>query len=926
MWVSRLDWASHSDTANLGELPMKYVDDVSGVTLLALWRFTVNVYLTAFRILFLLSLAVSSVAIAGNLDRVASFDIKAQTLEMALVEFGVQAHVQVMFESKASMDRIRTTALKGKYTARQALMNLLRGSSWGFMENGDTTVIVPSAQKSSKMRGRNGGQADRNKSKTAPTHTNTEPSKALDPPEKGSAATRKFPALPEVVVTGTHIRGAPVSSPLTRISRQEIDRSGYTTAGALIQSLPNNFGDSGPQTNIGAAPSQSGSVSGAPAPNLYGLGSASTLTLVDGQRLAIDGTTGSVDISLIPLPVIDHIDILSGGASAVYGSDAVAGVVNFVLKKKFRGSETRLLGGGTADGGGTERDVNEMLGETWSEGGAIFDYEYYSQDPILASQRSYTNTNPAARLTTTLAGTSRSSFFVSTHQSFGEDVSAYVTGLYTHRLTNDAFSNGSQYPSTTADENVHQFAADGGVNIVMPSDWFLAIVGDYSENRTEVAQAVLTSPREPATLLLEGGQERSVEATANGPILTIWSGKVRAAAGLGYRREAYNFAQRNVSGVTGARRTVRYAYGEVDTPLLTPSTTTWRRELVLNLSGRVERYSDFGEESVPKIGLVYAPFSTISVRGTWGKAFRAPSLYQMHAVQQLLYFPRSDPLSKTGVSDVLESLGGNPGLEPETARTWTLGIDYASKTVDGLRASVTYFDVTYRGRIGKITDPGNALINPLDAPFVIRDPSEALVESLLNSASHVINIVGRPINPANVPAIINARNINVASEDVRGGDVDLRYRVALGLWKIEPFISTALLDERQKLVPGAPEVEISGRVFEPPKVRARAGMSWLVQRLAITGIVNYNGAEINTYQPGYPHVASWTTLDFDLAWRPEKSGALGGLTLSVAVQNAFNRNPPFVEFDEFVPGIHYDSLNANVFGRVIRVGASWLLQ
>jgi outer membrane receptor protein involved in Fe transport len=849
------------------------------------------------------------------------YRIASESLDQALRDFSLASGVDLLFSPDLVAGKT-SLALKGTFTIDEGLRTLLRGSGLEFTVTGSRVVIGRTKANPARQPGSPASDA-----RSSSGDTQAQGNNLSDVPStsgKRPASHDKTVALQEVIVTGTHIRGAPVSSPVTRITRQEIDRSGYTTVGAVIQSLPDNFGNSGPQTAIAATPNTTQSLSGAYAPNLNGLGPASTLTLVDGQRLADDSVTGSVDISLIPLPVIDHIDVLSGGASAIYGSDAVAGVVNIILYKDFDGSKTTLLGGGTADGGGTERDVNEMVGKTWSGGGTILDYESDVQDPILASQRDYTQS--AGSPTTILPGTSRSSFFASAHQDLGGAVSVFGTGLYTNRSARYSFSNGSLYPSETADADVHQFAAYGGLNASLASEWSASVVGDYSEDRTGSAVTVLASPPENQPLVVNEGTTKSLEATANGPIVTIWSGKVRGAAGLGYRRETYNYAEDDVSASPGAHRAVSYAYGELDTPLITPSDRTWRRELALDLSGRFERYSAFGGESVPKIGLVYAPFSTIQVRGTWGKAFQAPSLFQMDGIQELLYFPRSDPQSATGVSDVLERFGGNPALTPQKARTWTLGIDYASQAVEGLTASVTYLDVAYRNLIGTISDLNNALINPLDAPFVIRDPSEGLVQSLLSSAAFVSNAVGSPINPAAVPAIINAGDINVASEDVVGGDVDVRYHRALSVGEIEPFISAALLDLRQKLVPGAPEVEISGLVFQPPKFRARTGVSWLVQRWTITGIVNYSGPEVNTYQPSDPHVASWTTLDLAVAWQPEQAGILGGLKLNLAVENALNRDPPFVQFDDFVPGIHYDSLNANALGRVIRVGASWLFQ
>lgn len=100
----------------------------------------------------------------------------------------------------------------------------------------------------------------------------------------------------------------------------------------------------------------------------------------------------------------------------------------------------------------------------------------------------------------------------------------------------------------------------------------------------------------------------------------------------------------------------------------------------------------------------------------------------------------------------------------------------------------------------------------------------------------------------------------------------------------------------------------------------------MIRGWTATGIANYAGSEVNTYQPGSPHVASWTTVDFSLAWRSEGAFRVGRFVFNLSVENAFNRDPPFVQFDQFVPGIHYDPLNANALGRVIRVGGSWLFE
>lgn len=870
-------------------------------------------------LLVITSLMASLDAYAGDLDRIVAFNINARTLDEALLEFGAQAHLQIVFTPAPRLRAMGLHKLHGDYTGQDALRMLLQGTALHFVQRGKTIAIVGSSVR--KDIGPMAVDSGVDPPKADPQVAKVYNSGALDIERSENLAGRHVgQSLKEVVVTGSHIPGAPQASLLIKVTAREIDQSGYTTVGDVIRSLPENFGNASPETIIGSAPNANQSPSGGSAPNLLGLGTASTLTLVDGQRLAADSLSGAPDISLIPLPAIDHIDVLTGGASAIYGSDAVAGVVNIVLKKDFSGARTEVLGGGTADGGGTEKNVNQMLGRTWSTGGAILDYEFNRLDPISAFQRPFAQS--AALVTTLLPGMSRQSFFATAHQNIGS-AAAFVTGLYTHRTVRDAYSDGPLFPTDSEEIDVHQYATTGGLNFSLPSAWALSIVGDFSEQRTVQENTLL--PGGPSAPILYEGQTRSSEATANGPLLALPPGVIRGAIGVGYRIEAYNEDEDGSSLLPGKPRSVRYGYAELAAPLLKPSDKAWRRALVLNVSGRYERYSDFGDEFVPRLGLVYAPFGTLEIRGTWGKAFQAPSLDQLHTPIDVLYLRLADPLSPTHRSNVLEAIGGNPRLRPQTAKTWTLGMDYRSRKFEGLSASITYFDLAYRDLIGSLSAPATALTDPLNAPFVTRAPSAAEVESLLGSAAVFLNLTGSAIDPSQVVAIVNRGSVNISSEDVVGADVGVNYRRALAFGEVTSFADSALLDLRQKVRPGSQEFELSGRVFEPVKVRARAGVSWEGGRWGMGGVVNYTGSEINTYQSNLPRVASWTTADFHLVFRPVQSPILGELSVSLSVENAFNRVPPFVQFDQFVPGIHYDPLNANPLGRVLRGSVSWML-
>ena len=135
-----------------------------------------------------------------------------------------------------------------------------------------------------------------------------------------------------VEITGSSIKrvDAETALPVTVIKREDIERSGFTTAADLIQSLPNMQGF------ITASKSVNGGGGGVTTASLHSIGSAYTLVLLNGRRLAPYNTGTTVNLNSIPLSMVDRIEVLTDGASAIYGADAIAGVVNFILKKNSK--------------------------------------------------------------------------------------------------------------------------------------------------------------------------------------------------------------------------------------------------------------------------------------------------------------------------------------------------------------------------------------------------------------------------------------------------------------------------------------------------------------------------------------------------------------------------------------------------------------
>jgi iron complex outermembrane recepter protein len=176
----------------------------------------------------------------------------------------------------------------------------------------------------------------------------------------GSAATADEPALTEVVVTGSRIPQPNMTSvsPIQIVTAQDLQLEGTTDIHDLMSVLPQNFqnafSDLGPNQNPLTA------AGGIATADLRGLGPQRTLVLVDGRRLGVgDASTlnpnPSPDLNQIPAELVDRIDVVTGGASAVYGSDAIAGVVNFVMKHNFQGIEV------SGQGGVYQHDNNDKL-------------------------------------------------------------------------------------------------------------------------------------------------------------------------------------------------------------------------------------------------------------------------------------------------------------------------------------------------------------------------------------------------------------------------------------------------------------------------------------------------------------------------------------------------------------------------------------
>lgn len=192
-----------------------------------------------------------------------------------------------------------------------------------------------------------------------------------------------------VVVTGSSIRGvAAVGSPTVAISREEIKQTGLASASDLARSLPQVMNLGADESRLGGAQDGGANTTKVNGINLRGLGTGATLVLVNGRRVASAGLIREVvDPNNLPNAAIAKFEVVTDGASAIYGSDAVAGVVNLIPRKNFNGAETTARYG-HADGL-DQTMFSQTFGKTWGGGSAFVAYEYTYRSAMNGDARDY---------------------------------------------------------------------------------------------------------------------------------------------------------------------------------------------------------------------------------------------------------------------------------------------------------------------------------------------------------------------------------------------------------------------------------------------------------------------------------------------------------------------------------------------------------
>ena len=739
-----------------------------------------------------------------------------------------------------------------------------------------------------------------------------------------------------ITVTGTRIRGADSASPLIVTTRRQLEEAGVTDLAGFTRILPQNFtGGQNPGVAGGGQQGGQNNINNSATLNLRGLGPDATLTLINGHRIAYDALNQGIDISAIPLGALERIEIIPDGASALYGSDAVGGVANIILRRPFDGLEASARLGASTAGGNVQQQYSLVGGARWTSGGLMAAFDHSRATPIFADQRDYTRSlDPSLTLT---LGNSQLSGVLAGQQQLTGGLSVDMDGFIMQRRSRkqtpfrpdaDVFTNG-----LTTRPELRSYALAPTIRLDLPGQWQASLGATRAVSRTRIdTRRYFNDTVSPSRLVYEN-RLSGVEASAEGPLFAAPGGDARLAVGGGLRNLVLDL---NVADIVGGAavtaraftesRDVQFAYAELSFPLVGPDLSVPLIErLRLSAAVRYERYEGIDEVATPKLGLVYQPHPDITVRASWGRSFKVPTLNQVNQVLQgallpgRFFVPQPDPALAPGATILLLG-GGNPDLRAERAATWSATLELRPRLLHGLRIEASYFDIDYRDRItSPISGVLSALPNPIYRDLIIFNPTVDQVNSLIATLPQGLsNQTGQPFDPASVAAIVDTALRNTAREHLRGVDFSADYPIRLGPDdRLLISASVSYLENDLQLTPVQPLTQRVGTIFNPPHWRGRLAAVWQGRRAGLSAALNYVGATRDNRFPEAGPVGPFVTLDVSASLRTgAEAGPFRNVELRLSALNLLDEAPDMI-LNSQPEAPSYDSTNQSPVGRFV---------
>jgi len=639
--------------------------------------------------------------------------------------------------------------------------------------------------------------------------------------------------------------------------------------------------------------------------------------LLNGHRLPNSVTGQAADISAIPISAIDHIDIMTGGASATYGSDAVGGTVNIVTISDNSGIEVTAAYGGTSEDKLVGPGGSVTAGGSWPGGNGVMTFNYEQDDELYASQRRYTSSAPEP--TTLLPAMQIYSGVARMRQELCERC-LLQANVFASRRTFDA-ADALSGRTIGLDGRVDQWDAVMQLDYRISSAWKFKLA---AEMPTEKDRIVTTYP------LSRFNQDNYVnQAPGVESLITesLGADSMRIALGAAFRQEQFAWKSSYAPELSD-RRGITSVYGEIWLPHLDEGGwLPFGRKLSADLSGRYDGYDPFGKSWDPRIALRLKLSDSLASHTSFSRSFKSPALFQLYSTEFASEVQATNPLSSGPAINTLLVDGGNRRLTPERSRTVELGFTYEPERISGLKIDVSGNDLTYTHRIDQLSQDGFAATDvvsaaPVLGQLVTLNPSQSQLRQVLSTPG-LVELP--PVDLSNIAAIANVGFSNIGSMHVRAVDatIDYSHDVAADTVTVQ-LVGAYFAKYVVRITPQSAQASFVGTAYRPPRGRARFDLTWPHGNWSANVRVNFTGGYHNANDPACPSVrgcpvSAWSTLDGTVTYSPsaDRSSPLHGTRVTLGVSNAISRAPPYLYGGAQEP--NYDPANASPAGRRVEV-------
>ena len=674
---------------------------------------------------------------------------------------------------------------------------------------------------------------------------------------------------------------------------------------------------------------------------LHGLSPDHVLVLVNGKRrhstatISLNagpqrGSTG-VDIDLIPVSAVDHIEILRDGAAAQYGSDAIAGVINIILKADTKGGSIETSVGQTYQGDGLKQDTSAHYGLALGAGGFLDLSAEVARQNHTDRTADYAHTGSLAgsasnRYTGDPSGTREVVGFNAGYY-LGDSVELYGFGTYAHK---DAASyqtvRGSGvlpaiYPNGFVPQdllNENDFSVTAGVKgtNLLGWKWDLSSTygGDYdrfSQADSENVGLYAATGHTPTTFYI--GSQQNTQWTNNLDFtrpfnVFVLPHPVTVSFGFEQRTEGYSVsagepdaylyggtpALVGLTPISAIDKTRNVLGTYID--LATNITQKWR----IDLSGRLEHYSDVGDTTNGKVSTRYEIAPWLAVRGSVGTGFRAPTLAQEYYTT-ISPTPTSAAALLAANSAAARSLGAQP-LKPEQSTSYNLG--FVLTPTRDINVTLDAYQINIRNRI---------------------------VEGGAQSGQAAINAIGLAgfTTPVSIPAsaISAAYFTNGANTRTSGLDLTGSYHTYLGQygtldWDLGVNVNNTSITHLAPGANGQPLLnaqQIAYLTTGTPKSKIIIGGTWSFGKWGVslhetrfgstsaqeTYFTGPNAGSVSVFIP-FTNKAEYTT-DLEVRYAVTK-----GFQVALGAKNLFNEYPNKLPLSAQYAGVQYDSTTSAI--------------